>query len=130
MQNAIQHQYLKVQVETASPGELTLMLYQGMVKSLLVAKSQFANKQYEAMNESLHKVRSIISELMITLDMNYPIAKDLYRLYVFYSGHIANFMIKREEPMLDEVLEFARGLADTWKKALQSLNIKSGEVNV
>lgn len=130
MQNAIQQQYLKVQVETASPGELTLMLYQGMVKSLLLAKSQFAHKQYEAMNESLYKVRSIISELMITLNMDYPIAKELYRLYEFYNGHLARFMIKREEPMLDEVLEFSRGLADTWRKALHSLKTTSGEENV
>lgn len=128
MQNAIQQQYLKVQVETASPGELTLMLYQGMMKSLLLAKSQYAQKQYEAMNESLHKVRSIISELMVTLNMDYPIAKNLYRLYEFYNGHIARFMIKREEPMLDEVLEFVRGLTETWKIAMHSL--KAGQENV
>ncbi|MFS0836295.1 flagellar protein FliS [Paenibacillus sp. 1P03SA] len=38
MQNAKQQQYLKVRVETASPGELTLLLYQEMVKLLLQAK--------------------------------------------------------------------------------------------
>lgn len=128
MQNAIQQQYLKVQVETASPGELTLMLYQGMVKSLLLAKSQYAQQQYEAMNESLHKVRSILNELIITLNMDYPIAQDLRRLYEFYNGYIAEFMIKRKGPMLDDVLDFARGLAETWKQALVSL--KKGEQHV
>ncbi|AWB46229.1 flagellar export chaperone FliS [Paenibacillus sp. CAA11] len=125
MQNAIQQQYLKVQVETASPGELTLLLYQGMVKSLLLAKSQFAQGNFEAMNESLHKVRAIISELIITLNMDYPIANDLRQLYEFYNRYIAEFMIKRKESMLDDVLEFARGLAETWKKAISSL--KTGE---
>jgi len=127
MQNAIQQQYLKVQVETASPGELTLLLYQGMVKSLLLAKNQYAQRNFEAMNESLHKVRAIISELIITLNMDYPIANDLRQLYEFYNRYIAEFMIKRVESMLDDVLEFARGLYDTWKEALSSL--KTGELH-
>lgn len=128
MQNAIQQQYLKVQVETASPGELTLLLYQEMVKSLLLAKRLYSQQQFENMNESLHKVRAILSELIITLNMDYEIAKQMRQLYEFYSQHIAEFMIKRQEQMLDDVLDFARGMADTWKKAI--LSLKTGEKHV
>ncbi|GIO33299.1 MULTISPECIES: flagellar export chaperone FliS [Paenibacillus] len=121
MQNAVQQQYLKVQVETASPGELTLMLYQEMNKSLLIAKRLYAQNQFEEMNESLHKVRTILNELIITLNMKYEIAQNLHQLYDFYIRHIADFMIQRDEKMLDDVIEFAQGMVETWKKALLSL---------
>ncbi|MCY7485253.1 flagellar export chaperone FliS [Paenibacillus alvei] len=124
MQNARQQQYLKVQVETASPGELTLLLYQEMVKSLLRAKQLYSQHQYAEMNDSLHKVRSILNELIVTLNTDYDIAKDLANLYMFYNQHIAQFIISRDVKMLDDVLEFAKGMVETWKQAL--LQLKTG----
>ncbi|SEG61793.1 flagellar export chaperone FliS [Paenibacillus sp. UNC499MF] len=121
MQNAKQQQYLKVRVETASPGELTLLLYQEMVKLLLQAKQLYSQNQYEEMNQPLYKVKSILSELIVTLDMKYDISRDLQKLYLFYDQHIANFIIKKDENILEDVLEFARGMAETWKQALASL---------
>ncbi|AWP25431.1 flagellar export chaperone FliS [Paenibacillus sp. Cedars] len=121
MQNAAQQQYLKVQVETASPGELTLILYREMVKLLQIAKQFYSQNQIEGMNAALHKVRAILNELIVTLNMNYDISKNLYQLYEFYSRHIAEFMIERNEKMLDETLEFAQGMAETWKQAVLSL---------
>lgn len=127
MQYGKQQQYLKVQVETASPGELTLLLYQEMVKSLLLAKQLFSQNQFEAMNTPLHKVRAIFSELIITLNHEYEIARNLHQLYEFYSQHVAKFIINKDELLLDDTLEFAKGLLETWKVALGSLK-KSNEV--
>ncbi|MCY9591688.1 flagellar export chaperone FliS [Paenibacillus chitinolyticus] len=121
MQNAKQQQYLKVRVETASPGELTLLLYQEMVKLLLQAKQLYSQNQYEEMNQPLYKVKSILSELIVTLDMKYDISRDLQNLYLFYDQHIANFIIKKDESILNDILDFARGMAETWKQALASL---------
>ncbi|MGG4094780.1 flagellar export chaperone FliS [Paenibacillus lautus] len=121
MQNAAQQQYLKVQVETASPGELTLILYREMVKLLQIAKQLYSQNQIEGMNAALHKVRAILNELIVTLNMNYDVSKNLYQLYEFYSRHIAEFMIERNEKMLDDTLEFAQGMAETWKQAVLSL---------
>lgn len=124
MHNTAQQQYLKVKVETASPGELTLLLFQEMVKSLLQAKQLYSQHQYENMNDNLHKARSILNELIVTLNYEYDIAKDLGDLYLFYNQHIAKFVIKRDVRILDEIIEFAKGMADTWKQVL--LLVKTG----
>ncbi|MVP01553.1 flagellar export chaperone FliS [Paenibacillus lutrae] len=129
MQNAKQQQYLKVRVETASPGELTLLLYQEMVKLLLQAKQLYSQSQYEDMNQPLYKVKSILGELIVTLDMKYDISKDLSNLYMFYNNYIAEFIIRKDESMLNEVLDFARGMVDTWKQAMLSLKINGGQIN-
>ncbi|EGL13534.1 MULTISPECIES: flagellar export chaperone FliS [unclassified Paenibacillus] len=129
MQNAKQQQYLKVRVETASPGELTLLLYQEMVKLLLQAKQLYSQSQYEDMNQSLYKVKTILGELIVTLDMKYDISKNLSNLYMFYNQYIAEFIIKKDENMLNEVLDFARGMVDTWKQALLSLKTSGSQIN-
>ncbi|EHB54680.1 MULTISPECIES: flagellar export chaperone FliS [Paenibacillus] len=127
MQNAQQLQYLKVQVETASPGELTLLLYQETVRSLLKAKQLYAQGNYERMVEVLHKVRSIFNELIITLDLQYEISQNLKELYLFYNNYLAQFIINRDETLLDETLDFAKGMLETWKQAV--LLVKSGKGN-
>ncbi|MCR8844807.1 flagellar export chaperone FliS [Paenibacillus sp. SC116] len=118
MYNAKQEQYLKVKVETASPGELTLLLYQEMVKSLQKAKQLFSQSQLDEMKRCIYKVRDILNELTITLNMDYAIARELHDLYMFYQRHLTNFIINRNEQLLDDVLEFAREMAETWKQAL------------
>ncbi|WP_068777456.1 flagellar export chaperone FliS [Paenibacillus sp. FJAT-26967] len=129
MQNAKQQQYLKVRVETASPGELTLLLYQEMVKLLLQAKQLYSQSQYEDMNQPLYKVKSILGELIVTLDMKYDISQDLSNLYMFYNNYIAEFIIRKDESMLNEVLDFARGMVDTWKQAMLSLKTNGSQIN-
>ncbi|MGG1877325.1 flagellar export chaperone FliS [Paenibacillus cisolokensis] len=130
MQNAQQLQYLKVQVETASPGELTLLLYQETVRSLLKAKQLYSQGEYESMNQVLHKVRSIFNELIVTLDLQYEISRDLKDLYTFYYNYLAQFMINKDETLLDETLEFARGLQETWKQALTLVKTGGGSHGV
>lgn len=130
MHYAQQQQYLKVQVETASPGELTLLLYQEMVKSLLLAKKLYSQHQFDDMNAPLHKARAILNELIVTLNMEYSIARDLRSLYEFYSQHIVEFIIKRDETMLNEVIEFAHDLTATWRQAMLSLKTAGKQVHV
>lgn len=130
MQNAQQLQYLKVQVETASPGELTLLLYQEIVKSLLKAKQLYSQGEYQFMNEVLYKVRDIFNELIITLDLQYDISQNLKQLYLFYNNQIAQFIINKDVSQLDGTLDFAKGLLETWKEALMLLKSDRGSNNV
>ncbi|MHA2856965.1 flagellar export chaperone FliS [Paenibacillus lautus] len=130
MQNAQQLQYLKVQVETASPGELTLLLYQEIVKSLLKAKQLYSQGEYQLMNEVLYKVRDIFNELIITLDLQYDISQNLKQLYLFYNNQIAQFIISKDVSQLDGTLDFAKGLLETWKEALMLLKSDRGSNNV
>lgn len=130
MQNAQKLQYLKVQVETASPGELTLLLYQEIVKSLLKAKQLYSQGEYQLMNEVLYKVRDIFNELIITLDLQYDISQNLKQLYLFYNNQIAQFIINKDVSQLDGTLDFAKGLLETWKEALMLLKSDRGSNNV
>src|SRR6056297_1824584 len=75
--------YQEQSVMTATPAELTLMLYNACIKDIRKGKEYFSQKQYEKTNASLQKAQQIIEELSATLDMSYPISKDMKQLYDF-----------------------------------------------
>lgn len=118
MQNPYQA-YKSNSVNTASPGELTLMLYNGCLKFIKAAKKAMENKQIEAKNENLLKAQNIISELMVTLNMELPVSKNMMAMYDYINRRLIEANIKNEPAIIDEVAELVAEFRDTWKQAIQ-----------
>ena len=76
-------QYNNSKVLTASPAELTLMLYEGMIKFCNIAIVAVEQKDISKAHTNIVKVQNIIDYLRATLDMKYPVAKDFERMYVY-----------------------------------------------
>ncbi|WP_145406943.1 flagellar export chaperone FliS [Paenibacillus xylanexedens] len=121
-----QQQYLKTKVETASPGVLTLLLYEEMYRKLKMAKINFLNNQAVEMLECIGGARSIMYELLGTLNYDYDISKDLQSLYQFYLTQLNEFVINRQAETLDSIIEFAKEFAETWKQAVQLVKSNKG----
>ena len=105
-------------VNTATPGELTMMLYNGAIRFIKQAKAAIAEKQFDKAHESNMKVQDIIHELMITLDRKYPIAEQMFLLYEYLHRRMVEANIKKETEILDEVEGFFVQFRDTWKQAM------------
>lgn len=118
MQNPYQA-YKSNTVNTASPGELTLMLYNGCLKFIKAAKMAMENKQIEAKNENLLKAQNIISELMVTLKMDLAVSKKMMAMYDYINRRLIEANIKNEPAILDEAAELVAEFRDTWKQAIQ-----------
>lgn len=106
-------------VTTASPGELTLMLYNGCIKFLNQAKSAMEEKNYEMKNKYIQKAQSIISELMVTLNMDIPVAKHMMQMYDYMNRRLIEANIKNSIEILEEVESFVIEFRDTWKEVIQ-----------
>jgi len=106
-------------VTTASPGELTLMLYNGCIKFLNQAKSAMEEKNYEMKNKYIQKAQSIISELMVTLNMDIPVAKHMMQMYDYMNRRLIEANIKNSIEILEEVESFVTEFRDTWKEVIQ-----------
>lgn len=122
-----QQQYLRTKVETASPGDLTLLLYEELYRKLNMAKMLLDKNRHADMLTPIHGARSILYELLSTLNFEYQISYELRDLYQFYLSQLSEFIIKKEPQLLDNVIEFAREWVDTWKQAV--LLVKSGKGN-
>jgi flagellar protein FliS len=114
----VTNQYQQNSVMTATPEELTLMLYNGAIKFVNIAKLSIENKNIKKAHEALIRAQDIIIELNATLNMDYEISKNLRSLYEFILDRLVDANIKKEIEPLDEVLELLTELRDTWKEVI------------
>lgn len=117
-QSSAHNAYKQNSVTTASPGELTLMLYNGCLKFLTIAKKAMLDKNIEAKNTNLQKAQAIITELMVTLDMNVPISKEIQPLYDYMNRRLLEANIKNDPAIIDEVAGLVTEFRDTWKEVI------------
>lgn len=110
--------YQNNSVNTATPGELTLMLYNGALKFLKQTKTSISEQKWEKAHEFNMRVQNIIQELIITLDRSYPIAEQLLSLYQYMQSRMVEANIKKETAILDEVEGLLTQFRDTWKQAM------------
>lgn len=106
-------------VQTASPGELTLMLYNGCLKFIAQAKKAIEEKDIEARNTNLLKAQKIIQELMVTLNMEYEVAKSMMTMYDYIYRRLVEANIKSDISILEEVEGYVKEFRDTWKQVIQ-----------
>ena len=111
--------YKQNSVSTASPGELTLMLYNGCLKFIGKAKIAMEAKDIREKNYNIQRAQAIISELIITLNMNIEISKQLYPLYQYINRQLINANIKNDVEILNEVEGLVTEFRDTWKEVIK-----------
>jgi len=111
--------YQNNSVNTAAPGELTLMLYNGSLKFLHIAKKAMTDKNIEVKNTNIQKIQAIINELMVTLDTNVNISANLLSLYEYINLRLTEANIKNDLSILEEVEGLVTDFRDTWKQAIQ-----------
>ena len=115
--------YKAVKIQTASPAQIMIMLYDGAIRFSLVAKKKIEEKDYAAKGTYIGKVQAIVSELMSSLDFSIApeLCSRLEQLYIYIIEQltISNLELKTEP--LDVVVELLKTLREGWSEALTSL---------
>lgn len=110
--------YQQNSVLTASPGELTLMLYNGCLKFIHLAQKGIQEKNIEVKHINITKAQNILSELISTLNYDYSISSEMKRLYDYMISRLIEANIKNDSLILKEVEELITEFRDTWKEVL------------
>ncbi|GGK24014.1 flagellar protein FliS [Caldalkalibacillus thermarum] len=106
-------------VQTASPGELTLMLYNGCLNFIKQARQAIEENNIQERNKYMQKAQDIIRELMVTLNTDYAVAKDMLRMYDYILRRLIEANINNDAAILDEVETYVSQFRDTWKEVLR-----------
>ncbi|HLR72420.1 MAG TPA: flagellar export chaperone FliS [Pseudogracilibacillus sp.] len=106
-------------VNTASGSQLTMMLYNGCIKFINQAIKSLNDNDYEAKNSNIQKAQDIIQELMLTLDQESEISKQILPLYEFIYYQLQQGNIKNEVEFLKEARTFVTDFRDTWKEVMK-----------
>ncbi|MCA0150559.1 flagellar export chaperone FliS [Rossellomorea vietnamensis] len=111
--------YQNNSVTTASPGELTLMLYNGCLKFITLAKKGIQDHDIEMKNVNIQKAQNIVSELMVTLNMDMDVSKNMMSLYDFINRRLIEGNIKNDLEAIEEAEGLIIEFRDTWKELIQ-----------
>ncbi len=111
-------------VNTASSGDLTLMLYNGCIRFIKQAIKDMDAKDFEAKNNHIQKAQNIIQELMLTLDPKVEISEQLLPLYEYTNFQLQEGNIKNDIAFLEDALSFVTEFRDTWKEVLKTTSEK------
>lgn len=115
------NQYKQNAVFIATPEELTLMLYDGCIKFLNIAKYNIEKKDIEKAHNALIRAQDIVIELDSSLNMQYEISNNLRQLYNFVREKLIDANINKKVEPIDEALEIVSELRDTWKEAMKQV---------
>ena len=101
LQNKAYAAYANNKIMTASPAELTLMLYDGAIKFCNIAIMAVEKEDIQQAHTNIRKVERIIEEFQSTLDDKYPVSKDFNNVYTYLHRRLVEANIKIEELMED-----------------------------
>ena len=117
--------YNNSKVLTASPAELTLMLYEGAIKFCNIAIMGIEQNDIQKAHTNIRKVERIIAEFRSTLDRKYAVAEDFDRVYVYLLQRLLEANIKKDKAILEEVNMHLRSMRDNWKEVMR-INKENG----
>ena len=112
--------YQNSKVMTASPGELTLMLYEGAIKFCNVAIIGIEQKDIQKTHDNILKAQKIITEFRSTLDFKYPLANEFEAIYEYLYRRLLDANMKKDISIIEEVLTHLRTMRDTWKEVMKT----------
>jgi flagellar protein FliS len=120
-------QYANNRIMTASPAELTLMLYEGAIKFNNIAITAIQNHDMQKAHINIVKSENVINYLQQTLDPSYEVSKDFDNIYDYVTRRLLEANIGKDIAILEEVNEHLRSLRDTWKEVMR-LNGMTGHI--
>lgn len=115
--------YRQQGVLMANPVELVVMLYDGCIKQLKLAKIAMHEKRFDNSNICFQKAQMIIVELLNSLDLHYPIAKELMNIYDFVLRQIIEINASKSENAIGGLVEILSSLREAWEQVQKTNKI-------
>lgn len=114
-------QYQNSRIMTASPAELTLMLYEGAIKFGNMAIVAMENNEPSKAHENVVKVEKIIQNFRETLDRKYPVWEEFEKIYVYLLRRCHEANIAKDPEIMQEVVKHLRSMRDNWKEVMKKV---------
>jgi flagellar secretion chaperone FliS len=113
--------YYQTQIQSRSPLELVVMLYDGALRFLQQTVDAMERGDLVAKRDSLSRAMAIVTELhgMLDLEQGGEVAASLDSLYTYMIERISTANEQRDPAPLVEVMRLMTGLRDAWSQIAQ-----------
>lgn len=119
-QLASARKYKAAQIETASPGQILIALYDGCIRFCRAAQVHIEAGDVAAKGKMISKAVAILGELRSTLDHTVApeLCDSLERLYIFFQEQLSLANIKMDPTLIDPVINLMMDLRGAWDSAV------------
>ena len=122
--------HYQAQVETtATPGMITVMLFDEAAKNINAAIRAIHSKNVQESHNAIVKAENIYLAMNGFLSEEFEISKNLSRIYEYLARRLVEANAAKDVEILKEVLEFTLDFKDTWKQAEKNANIEISQRN-
>ncbi len=123
MNHAASGAYLRVQTETASPGQLIAMLYDALLRSAARAEAAIAQGKLEEAHASLLRTQDLILELIASLALDADgeagaLARQIAPLYEYVYRRTLDASLRKDAAPLREVVRLITPMRAAWQSVL------------
>jgi flagellar protein FliS len=110
------HTYRQTEVQSRTPLELVVMLYDGALRFTAEARDGIVRRDIRARQQGLSRALTIVSELQSTLDMDSggDVATELDKLYGFVRDRLMDAQLQHDIKPLDEARRVLTTLREGW----------------
>ncbi|MEN6372157.1 MAG: flagellar export chaperone FliS [Armatimonadota bacterium] len=122
-------QYSLNQINTATPGKLLIMTFDGAIRFAHTAAANMKEHKLYEQNENIKKIQNILIDLISTLNpkIDSQLAANLSSIYSYMFDRLTYANMKDDVSAITEVIEMLKELRTTWANA--ELIVRSGEQN-
>jgi flagellar protein FliS len=108
-------QYTNHTAQTATPGQLVVMLYDGFLRFSAQARAAFERGDVGEAGMRLTRAQAIVTELRVTLDMTQgPIAQNLASIYEYVGERLTAARLSQDASAIDEAMRHMSELRSAW----------------
>lgn len=130
-----QKKFIKNMVDSASPEQLIVILYNGCLQWLAMAKKELEKSKEEKVpnwTNFSHQMKmsvNIVEHLQDSLnhDINQQFADQLFNLYEFLKSHLMRANIEKSQDKIDFCIKIIGDLKNGWQEGINKLNEKSSQ---
>jgi flagellar protein FliS len=122
--------YQAIAINTASPGQLILMLFDGALRFMAAAVAAFEEsdrrKQIEGIHNNLVRARDILRELQTSLDQEKggEFSQRLHPLYEYMIGQLNEANLKKNVKPIQVVESLLGQIRNAWAQMLAQSSTK------
>ena len=120
-------QYKQQSVGSMTPGELLLLLYDELVKRATMASISLERADYPAFEAAVDRCTDIVNYLDETPDRQYPISKDLSRMYEYFTYQLGRIKIGRNKTELEQLRPMLADMRDAFRAAERNAGTQAGK---
>jgi flagellar secretion chaperone FliS len=114
--------YIQTQIQSRSPLELVVMLYDGGLRFLQQTVDAMQRGDLVAKRDSLSRAMAIVAELhgMLDLEQGGEVAASLDSLYTYMMERLTTANQQRDPAPVAEVMRLMTSLRDAWSQIAQA----------